>query len=71
MRARLQTPRYGNMQEGEPNRFCYGNKVALDLFECTWDELIGTESTQSAEDASEVWLSVRTAVLYACQCQGS
>lgn len=41
-------------QEGEPNRFCYGNKVALDLFETTWDELVGTESTQSAEDVTEV-----------------
>ena len=22
-------------QEGQPNRFCYGNQRALDLFECT------------------------------------
>lgn len=23
------------LQEGQPNRFCYGNKKALELFECT------------------------------------
>lgn len=23
------------LQEGQPNRFCYGNQRALDLFECT------------------------------------
>ena len=23
------------LQEGQPNRFCYGNKAALQLFECT------------------------------------
>ncbi|PRW20316.1 MEKHLA domain-containing isoform A [Chlorella sorokiniana] len=42
------------VEEGQPNRFCYGNQQALDLFECTWEELIGTESTQSAEDAADV-----------------
>ncbi|EFN51034.1 hypothetical protein CHLNCDRAFT_141518 [Chlorella variabilis] len=43
-----------DIEEGEPNRFCYGNKAALRLFECTWEELVGTESTQSAEDVAEV-----------------
>jgi hypothetical protein len=23
------------LQEGQPDRFCYGNQKALDLFECT------------------------------------
>lgn len=27
-------------------RFVYGNQAALDLFECTWDELVGIPSTQ-------------------------
>ncbi|KAL4422185.1 hypothetical protein ABPG77_006426 [Micractinium sp. CCAP 211/92] len=43
-----------DIEEGQPNRFCYGNKKALELFECTWDELIGTESTQSAEGDAQV-----------------
>lgn len=34
--------------------FVYGNKAALDLFECTWDELIGTPSKQSAENVDEI-----------------
>ncbi|KAL4853718.1 hypothetical protein ACK3TF_005327 [Chlorella vulgaris] len=43
-----------DIEEGEPNRFCYANKTALQLFECSWDELVGKESTQSAEDVAEV-----------------
>jgi hypothetical protein len=35
-------------------KFVYGNKAALALFECTWDELVGTPSTQSAEPVDEV-----------------
>ncbi|KAL4431366.1 hypothetical protein ABPG75_006622 [Micractinium tetrahymenae] len=43
-----------DIEEGQPNRFCYGNQKALNLFECTWDELVGTESAQSAEDDAQV-----------------
>lgn len=32
--------------------FNYANKAALDLFECTWDELMGVPSSQSAEPDS-------------------
>lgn len=40
--------------EGEEGpRFVYGNAAALGLFECTWDELIGTPSTRSAEPKEE------------------
>jgi len=34
--------------------FVYGNFVALDLFECTWDELIGTPSSKSAAPEKEI-----------------
>jgi len=32
----------------------YGNKAALELWECSWDELVGTPSRRSAEDKEEV-----------------
>lgn len=41
-------------RKNEESRFVYGNATALALFECTWDELVGTLSTQSAEPDSEV-----------------
>lgn len=34
--------------------FVYGNSVALELFECTWDELIGTPSSKSAAPEKEI-----------------
>ena len=34
--------------------FVYGNSMALNLFECTWDELIGTPSSKSAAPEKEI-----------------
>lgn len=34
--------------------FEYGNKAALDLFECDWNELIGTPSRESAAPDKEI-----------------
>lgn len=38
----------------EDPKFVYANATALALFEATWDELIGTPSTRSAEAKDEV-----------------
>lgn len=34
--------------------FVYGNNAALNLFECTWEELIGTPSSKSADPNKEI-----------------
>lgn len=38
----------------EDPTFEYGNKAALDLFECEWSELIGTPSRESAAPDKEI-----------------
>ena len=38
----------------EDPTFEYGNKAALDLFECEWSELIGTPSRESAAPEKEI-----------------
>lgn len=41
--------------EADPEpTFVYGNAAALELFECTWDELIGTPSSASASPEKEI-----------------
>lgn len=40
---------HDKFQSEEP-RFTYANQAALDLWEATWDELVGMPSRQSAED---------------------
>ncbi|CAL8464536.1 g4071 [Coccomyxa elongata] len=39
--------------ENEDPVFTYANKAALDLFEATWDELVGMPSRKSAADEAE------------------
>lgn len=38
----------------EEPTFVYGNQAAMGLFECTWDDLIGTPSTKSADPEREI-----------------
>ncbi|GAB4816513.1 hypothetical protein N2152v2_003559 [Parachlorella kessleri] len=40
--------------KGPEPKFVYGNKAALELWECSWDELVGTPSRRSAEDKVEI-----------------
>ena len=40
--------------EGEEPTFNYANSAALELFETAWDGLVGSPSTQSAEDDADV-----------------
>ncbi len=35
------------------NRYDYANKAALDLFQATWDELIGQPSNCTTEDVNQ------------------
>ena len=39
-------------------RYDYANKAALDLFEATWEELIGQPSSSTTEDVGQVGLSL-------------
>jgi hypothetical protein len=41
-------------EEGEEPTFNYANRAALELFETSWDGLVGSPSTQSAEDDADV-----------------
>lgn len=38
----------------EEPRFTYANQTALDLFEGSWDEIVGMESKKSADPEAEV-----------------
>lgn len=38
----------------EEPRFTYANQAALDLFEGSWEEIIGMESKKSADPETEV-----------------